>query len=895
VDPQTGRRACALISTLFFAAGLAVAQTFFEFALDQDNLQGAPDFSFLNQPLTPADRVFVRDQRFFKVGPDLTPFTDDDQRVTFFGVNLAFRANFPDERDAARIARRLRRLGVNLVRLHHLDTQPDSLPANAGSVLLAAPFPTFNDIALARLRKFIEALAAEGIYVNLNLHVGYTFDPSRDGVPPLPDGRRMPNQSKPLHMVHPRMIEAQAEFARRLITALELKDHPALAMVEINNESSLLWHWQVNDLDRWIQGEYRDALTRRWNQYLSARYGATDQLRQAWSGGSDDGPELLPGTWRLEVHSPSSASLTQEGGQAAVRIAQSGAPIIVKQVGFSVAASQAYRVEFEIRADLPDGVSRNVYWDVKQDVSPWRSIFGRTISVNNQWQKVSSVVVATFDMQGIGRLGISVENVGATVYVRSARLYAAGRRGLAAGETLEQANVSLVSENELAVEARQKDYLRFLAAADKYYLETILAAVRESAGPLVPVAGTQMGYGGLMNLDSHATLDYQDHHYYVDHYNFPNVSWDGRDWRIRDVSHIGSGLAVLLNVAAARPGDRPFTVSEFNQPWPNTYAAETDVTAAVLGAFQDWDALMHFAYSHGRAWDDGVPSGFDLVGDWTKFVNFGQAAWLFRSRAIQPGRQSLDIPVSEEIRLRATLQRSTYTISSFLQSALGYDPAVALLHPVRLKMDDSLQLPSEARTASSPYQADTGEFTYDRSARRLLIHASQAAGIFGFVPAEQPVTAGPLSLQLSSSARGFVSLLVTALDGRPLPESQRLLVTNPGYTLRTQPGSTPPRPQQLVRYPNTTDWWTLEPEPAFANKPSGNLNGGLRPVWMERVEVKLTLPGSFSSVTVYPLDGAGRRLQPLGPERMTSTESALTIHLQAEGDPWSPWYEVIRE
>jgi hypothetical protein len=36
--------------------------------------------------------------------------------VRFFGVNLAFGASFPRPQDAARVAKRLRRLGVNLVR-----------------------------------------------------------------------------------------------------------------------------------------------------------------------------------------------------------------------------------------------------------------------------------------------------------------------------------------------------------------------------------------------------------------------------------------------------------------------------------------------------------------------------------------------------------------------------------------------------------------------------------------------------------------------------------------------------------------------------------------------------------------------------------------------------------
>lgn len=876
-----------------FLMGLAMAQPdLYRFAVDQDALSGAPDFGFLNRPIQPADRIFVRDGHFYRVGDDRQPFTDDDRRVNLFGVNLAFGANFPAESDAVRIAKRLRRLGVNLVRLHHLDSQPDTNAANAGSILMAASYPTLNSVAAARLRALLAALSAEGIYCNLNLHVGYTFDPSRDGVPPLAGGRSMPPQSKPLHIFHPRMIELQAEFTRRVIDALGLRGNPVLAMVEINNESSLVQQWQWTQLDEWLSGEYRTVLESRWNDYLARKYESTAVLRQAWSGGSQDGPELLSGTWRLEIHSPSQAALNQADGRATVIVSRGGAPVIAKQVGFSVSPGETYRAEVEMRADLPAGVSRGVYWDIKQDVSPWRTVTGRTVQVTNQWQRFSTLFTPQFEMNGIGRFGLSVESLDAAIHIQNATVRVAGRRGLADGETLESRNVSLVPEGEFGSEGRMDDYVRFLMETDKAYLDEMLAAVRGSTDALVPVAGTQMGYGGLINLDSHDALDYQDDHFYVDHYDFPHTPWDGRDWRFRDTSSLGAGLGAFLEVAAARQAGRPYTVSEFNQPWPNTYAAESDPTLAVFGAFQDWDAIVHFAYAHSRNWDDGVPNGFNLNGDWTKFANAGQAAWLFRSGAIDPGREPVDIPAAAGLRWRAAREKWGGNIGAFLQSAVGFEPASAFLHPVRLQKDTAGPLPESGRSAASPYRADNGQFTYDRERRRFLLHAPAAAGVFGFLEAGSPAAGGALTVELAPPARGFAAILLTAIDGRPIHESGRMLLSNPGYSLRTQPSSNPERAQRIVRYTGTNDWWTIEPEPAFPAKQSGNLNGGSRPTWMERVEAIVTIRTGAEKLTVYPLDGAGARLRPLPVER---AGDVFRVHLQAAGSDWSPWYEICAE
>lgn len=870
---------------------------FYQFNIDQDRLSGAADFSFLNQPLVAADRLFVRDGHFTRVGPDLVPNTADDERVRLFGVNLCFSAAFPAEPDARRIALRLRRLGVNLVRLHHMDSSPDSNPNNAGSLLTTGPYPTLNSVAVGRLRTFLNALAAEGIYANLNLHVGYQFRPSVDRVPALVD---FPAQSKPLHIFYPRMVDLQVEYTRKVIEALSLQEDPVLAMVEIDNESSLVREWQARNLDRYLLDDYKNELARHWNWFLGWKYASTEALRSAWGAGQADGPEILPGQWVIENHLPArGADPVLVPGEAPatirVQVLQGSDVVIVKQVGFSISTDRYYTAEVDVRADLASGASRTIYWDVKQNVSPWRTATSSTITVTNQWQKYRIGFQPAFAMEGIGRFGMSIEKLeGTIVYIRNASLHETGRRGLAAGESLPAENVALVGENEFATEERANDYLRFLVGLDRAYLHAMLQAVRDTTGRWTPVAGTQMGYGGLLNLDSHDELDYQDNHFYEDHYNFPNVAWDGRDWRIRDSSGVGGGLSTFQNMAIARQYGRPYTLSEFNQPWPNTHAAEIDPTLAAFGAFQDWDSIMHFAYSHARGWDDGVPNGFNINGDWTKFPNIGQSAWLFRAGVIQPGREPLAISLSEELRFRAGREKRNSNIGPFLTAALGYDPANVFLHPVGLLKDGAWPMPVAARSASAPpYRSDTGELTFDRDAKLFLIHAERAAGVFGFLE-NKTVTAGALAVERGPSARGFVALLLTPLDGKPLAESGRMLLSTPGYTLRTQPGSSPPRPQALVNYGATPDWWTIEREPN-SSQPSGNLNGGQGPVWMERVENWVTLRTPAARLTVYPLDPAGQRLAPLTAQDVVRTDGGFRIHLQAGGQAFSPWYEIVAE
>ncbi len=876
---------------LFFISALLSGQSHYPFAIDQDAVSGPADFSFLNQPLTPASRLFVRDGHFYRIGDDLQPNTADDTPVRLYGVNLSFAANFPAPADATRIAKRLRRLGVNLVRLHHMDSQPDANPSNAASLLTTGPYPTLNPNSIERLRGYLNALAAEGIYVNLNLHVGYQFRPTVDAIPTLTPA--IPSQSKPLHIFHPRMIELQHDFVRKTLDALALHDDPVLGMVEINNESSLLWDWQVTNLDTRLNGAYLDEFQTQWNTFLRARHRNDDTLREAWQPTIADGPQILGRNWQVELHGPARASLRTEDEAATQRIdvtfTQGGDTIIVKQTGFSVAAGATYLAEVELRADLPAGASRNVYWDIKQDVSPWRTMNGRNVAVTSQWQKFQMLFTAGFAMDNIGRFGLSIAAVGANLQVRGALLRIAGERGLEPSESL--GSVALVKTTERSSPGRIADFLAFLAETDRAYLNSMRDVVREKAGSLVPIAGTQIGFGGLMTLDSHRDLDYHDNHFYIDHYNFPNTAWDARDWRIRDSSAVGSGLSTILNIATTRVAGRPFTVSEFNQNWPNRQAAELDPLLAVIGAFQDWDGLMHFAYSHGRGWDDGVPSGFDLNGDWTKWVNFGQTAWLFRSGAITTPETVIPVPAARALRERATRERRNGAIAAFLTSASGYQPLNALRHRIALT-ESADPLPAELRQpAESPITAATGQFAYNPSARLFILDAPQAAAIIGYT-GHDPVAAGPMRLTLKDSARGFFTAILTPADGKPLAESKRLLLTLPGESLRAQPGTNPAEPQKLIPYPNTTDWYTVQPEPG-TNRPSGNRSGGAKPTFMERIECELTLRITAGTPRIYPLDGAGQRLQAL--DTLSIENGVLTVPLQAEGQPLAPWYEISIE
>ena len=742
--------------------GLAAAPSDFSGPLDQRGL---------NRSLTASDRITVQQGHFFKVGEDGQPGTADDRRARLYGVNLSYSANFPDHERARQIARRLRNLGFNAVRLHHLDSLRDNGVDDFHSVLLPGPFPTFNLKAIERLKFFLKALKDEGIYANLNLYVAYRFRPDVDKIPPL-EGMNIPLvPSSAVQVFHPKLIALQATYARELIRLLGLGNDPMLAMVEIRNESSLASAWQAWGTQKWseaIRGDYAVELTRQWNSWLVQTYGSVETACQRWADCVTLGSQPLV--------SPTEADVLRTGQRA----------------GF----------------------------------------LGKAVDKLRAWSGLSGSLE-----EGDGR----------------------GQRFF--------------------------DFARFIIDTDKHYFEEMRRAVRTVASPLVPITGTQMSFGGPMNYLSQSTMDYLDDHFYIDHYNFPKAAWDANDWRINDTRLPKIVIDDLTELSTIRDLNRPFVVSEYNQPYPNRQGAAITPLIALVGALQDWDGLFHFDYIDGNNW--GVmPSGFRLSGDWAKLAVVGQSAQIFRTDLIPP--LSVQSPTLLEanaiLRIGALRQREDRGLvvmpkpaEKMFQARLGSALAVSN---------------SKKPSFVVPSQSKTWKIAYEEGEERLSFSGPRLAGFIGKYAPGQQIDVGSLIFEPLDPLRAFATVLVTSLDEKPISKSEHLLISVPGHVMGSQPGALPPRPKRLVPYENTSDWWTLEPDPLSNGKPSGALVGQ-EPLWMERVPLKVTLRTNANDAKVFPLSLTGKRLGQLPATSVVKLADSYEFKLQMEAAPQSPWYEIV--
>lgn len=258
-----------------FLATVAAADTpeTWEFHPGQDGFSDAAilDLSYLNEQ-TAGETGFIRrssDGAAFVRG--------DGAPIRFWALNTFVASlGMTDLRDHARF---LAKRGVNMVRLHGQVPQ-------AGQT--GGPLQAIDEAERDRLWQLVAAMKEEGIYV--------TFSPYYPHLVHAEAAERwqVPEDSPGLSgMIYfdPVLQDAYKGWLSQTLvpvnphTGLALKDDPALAIIQMQNEDSLLF-WTFNN----IMGREASLLGARFSAFLEGKYGSLEAAKTAWGGVNAPGP-----------------------------------------------------------------------------------------------------------------------------------------------------------------------------------------------------------------------------------------------------------------------------------------------------------------------------------------------------------------------------------------------------------------------------------------------------------------------------------------------------------------------------------------------------------------------------------------------------------------------------
>ncbi len=431
---------------------------------------------------------------------------------------------------------------------------------------------------------------------------------------------------------------------------------------------------------------------------------------------------------------------------------------------------------------------------------------------------------------------------------------------------------------------RVGDQVRFLAELQRGFYADTIAWLRRDLGVKALISPSNWTTADATLLEplerwTYTAGDLIDRHGYFD----LRHSGDGADYSVR-TGHEYANVSALrqpegLPVQVIQPEGFPVSISEIGWTAPNRYRADFAPFTAAYAALQGVDAVMTFALSSAfwesetEKWGLATPA---IMGA------FPGAALLYRrgdvreapdavrqvvrledlfalkgagglaAQALDPIRAA-DVPPGRAATGAVTSLDPLAFYAGRVVRATGKDPAAST----------QVNLAAVVDRGAQTVRSLTGELALDWGRGLLRIEAPRARGAAGFLSSAREIVLPGVTI---ASENEYASVLVIALDDRPVERSRKILI-------------------QCV---------TTEQRPGF--KASNGADGviqdlGEPPMGMERIRCRVTLalePGGTARVVA---------LDPHGVERTdgvdyTGGERGVPLVIRLRDD--APYHVVLR-
>lgn len=551
------------------------------------------DVSFLDdQEAGSIKRVIIKNGHFYYEGTET--------RVRFFGTNLCFGHAFPPKNKADSLAKRLKQLGINVVRFHHMDNRDIFEKSN--------PMKLDED-KLDKLHYFLYYLSKNHIYANINLHVSRLY--------PDPDYsfelQQVFHMGKVLDRFYEPYIQMQTQYASHLLNSynkysgFKLSEDPVVAFVELNNENSIFL--VLDKLEIIKETKYYKYLEDKWHCYLKSKYGSFKNIDARYN------PCILDLSHNLSVNKIFYFQFEENKGAKSTNLANDKEfkyEIDIVNEGSYSWAYQAHLIDIKLECHTDYTIvfrgkavpNRTISLYFQENEASWMLLSKNhqhvELTEETKEFKVELYTIKSFDTKKQLRFsfGLNSSEIG-KIYLSEVAIYRGRERiSISHHGTINEIQIPTASSfpSDFLIHS---DFRLFLNEIETQTQNRLIKHVKDKLKFKGNLTDSQANLGTINTFAREATnSDYVDVHAYWQHPQFAEGhSWDRRYYWIENTAMVDSKKMGEFYLNFFHCKDKPFTVSEYNHPFPNENQHETLPILSSWAAYHDWDAIYQFDYS----------------------------------------------------------------------------------------------------------------------------------------------------------------------------------------------------------------------------------------------------------------------------------------------------------
>ena len=339
------------------------------------------------------------------------------------------------------------------------------------------------------------------------------------------------------------------------------------------------------------------------------------------------------------------------------------------------------------------------------------------------------------------------------------------------GKFPSKGEIPIVKSKDAVVPGLRREFYRFLSDTEHAYWTGMRDYLQKDLGLRAPVTGTQLGFTTQHLM---AEMDFVDNHEYWCH---PAV-WLAPDWTFENKAMVNSRGGCIAALAAMRVAGRPYTVTEYNHPYPNHYGAEGLPMLCAYGALNGWSGVFGYSWNNRQnAEPDFMEYFFSFCARTDALAHLPACSALFLRGDV---RESGD-PIMASLTERDFFDRLVETEGTNFVQGIGCATDGIISASIGLHRKASLDLsgrtpPPEKAIALPPrIESDTGELTWDNTdpSRGAWTVDTPNTKVFSGFPNGRVFDLGGVRLAIGETSIGWATVSLVSHDATGFGEDGR--------------------------------------------------------------------------------------------------------------------------